>query len=215
MMAVFKRVVAPAIVVALALPAATAMAAAPANDNFQNARQLQFFESGAGTTVDATLEANEPLTANEPAPQHVCSTRRLDHTVWYEIPGSGGPVTVHTRGSAVDTIIVAYNTDSDPTSDPPSFANAINCNDDISDEDQSSELTFDTQAGIPYLIQVGACSGCHDGSVPEEGAVDFVAYDTPPNDNRASARALTSGAPLAGDNNGATLEGTSERNSCA
>lgn len=221
MMAVLKRVVAPAVVLVLALPAASAFAAPLDNDDYQDATPLEYFQRAPAadrTNDGAGIQANEPLTVNEPAPQHLCSGRRLAHSIWYQVPGSGGPVTVHTRGSAVDTVIVAYDTDSDGDNGPPSAnddtGNAINCNDDISGDDQTSELTFNTQSGVAYLVQVGACSGCHDASVPEEGTIEFVAYDAPPNDNRASAIALASGASTEGDNVGATLEGTTERFSC-
>ena len=198
----------------LALPS-TAFAAPLDNDDWGNAQALPFFERDATadrTNVGAGIQANEPLTINDPD-NGVCSDRRLDHTIWYEITGDGGPVTVHTRLSAIDTIIVVYNTDSDAGSPPPSLDNAIACNDDVNAEDRDSETMFSTQAGFRYLVQVGGCNGCSSTDAEEQGGVEFVAYNAPDNDNHASATPINAGAPVAGDNFGATLQ-TNERTTC-
>src|SRR5829696_8777274 len=111
MMAVLRRAVAPAMVLALALPAASAGAAPLDNDDYQAATKLDFFERVLPVTdrtnAGAGIQADEPLTANEPDPQHGCgeTASQLSHTIWYQVPGSGGPVTVHTRGSEVDTVV--------------------------------------------------------------------------------------------------------------
>ena len=211
MKAVLSRVIAPAVALALVLPA-TAAAAPLDNDNWQSPQFLDYFDRDAAadqTNAGATIQNPEPLTANDPD-LGVCSGSKLSHTIWYEVPGNGGRVTVHTRGSAVDTIVVVYDTDTSPGSPAPSFDNAIDCNDDISDDERTSEVTFNTQDGVDYLVQVGGCSGC---GLAEEGRVEFVAYDAPPNDNRASALQINAGAPRAGDNYGATVE-TGERQAC-
>jgi hypothetical protein len=221
MMAMLRRVVTPALALALVLPTATAVAAPLDNDDFLSAQRLAFFERDATadrTNVGAGIEADEPLTANETPVEHGCGTTapsQLSHTIWYEIVGDGGPVTVHTRGSEVDTVVVVYDTDASPASPDPSAddgtSNFIGCNDDISDSDRDSEVTFDTAPDVGYLVQVGGCAGC---GLAEEGSVEFIAYNEPSNNARAQAVELRHGAaPTEDDNFGATLE-TGERAAC-
>jgi len=206
MMAVIKRALVPAMTLALALPGA-AMAAPNDNDGFNQAQPLDYFQRDTPsdrTNAAATTLAGEPFTVSEGS---TCDGEHVSRTIWYQVPGNGGPVTVQTRGSEVDTVIVVYDTDSAPASPDPSFDNAIDCRDDIrsgTQGDRDSEVTFPTQAGVDYLVQVGACDDCP-GTV-EQGTVEFVAYDAPANDNRAQPASLAAGAPTAGDNIGATLE---------
>jgi hypothetical protein len=204
----------------LALPG-TALAAPLDNDNFLDAQRLAFFERDATadrTNAGAGIQADEPLTINETPVEQGCgaSASQLSHTIWYEIIGDGGAVTVHTRGSEVDTVVAVYDTDAAPASPDPSAdegaSNFIGCNDDITASDRDSEVTFNTAANVGYLVQVGGCAGC---GLTEEGSVEFVAYNEPLNDDRAQAIQLSAGAaPTEDDNFGATLE-TGERAACA
>jgi hypothetical protein len=190
-------------VLVLALSPATALGA-PANDDYTNAEAVPINNSVSGSNVDATV-------AGDPQPCGV----DMASTIWYRVPGTGGPVTLNTVGSGVDTVLAVYDTDGTDNG-PPAAGNFIDCNDDIWDgnqqDDRASELVFDTQAGNHYLVQIGSCSGCG-GSLPPTGGVEFVAFDTPPNDDRGSARAIAPGAAVLTNNIGATTE-AGERVEC-
>ena len=119
--------------------------------------------------------------------------------------------------SGIDTVMAVYDTDGSGTNgnDPPAEANLIGCDDDIADDivdERASEVTFDSEDGVDYLVQIGTCTGCGSGR-PDEGAVAFIAYDIPPNDDRGTAPALLNLTPARADNVGATLE-SGERTSC-
>lgn len=189
----------PLIVAVLGLALSPGMAlGAPANDNFAGAQSVAIDAPVSGTNVGATE-------AGEPQPCDVM----MAATIWYRIPGTGGPVTLNTVGSGPDTVLAVYDTDG-ASNGPPADGNRIGCNNDIWDggnaqDDRASELVFDTQAGSEYLVQIGSCSGCG-GSLPATGNIEFAAYGTPDNDDRAAARALTAGRGVLTDNFGATTQ---------
>ena len=192
----------------LALSPGTALAAPPPHDAYTGARSLPIFERD-----DPAFRTNVEATASgEPQPCDVV----MAATIWYRIPGTGGPVTLNTVGSDVDTVLAVYDTDG-ASNGPPAEANRIACNNDIweggnAQDDRASEVVFDTQDGVDYLVQIGSCSGCG-GSLPATGGVEFIAYDPPDNDDRASAPAITAGSGLLTENQGATTE-TGERVEC-
>jgi len=190
------------VAVLLVLLAAPASALATHNDDFVDAVPLDYFEREPApnrSNVGAGEEAGEPL---------ACGVG-MGSTIWYVIPGNGGPVTVHTRGSTVDTVVAVYDTDGSGTqgNGPPTFANRLGCNDDIrggTNPIRASEVTFDTDPGLGYLVQVGGCVG-DPACGAEQGTVEFIAYDAPSNDDRGNARPVGDGT-TDGDNVGATLE---------
>jgi hypothetical protein len=195
----------------LALPAASI--AAPDNDDFGDATLVVAFDSVQQTNVDAG-ELGEPLT---PGSGSSCNGNELVNTVWFLVQGDGGPITVETRGSNIDTVLAVYDTDGSGSAgnDPPSADNLLDCADDIPGDSfapRASELTFDSENDLDYLVQVGTCSGCGSG-LPDEGTVAFAAFEAPPNDARAAATPLAAGTPLTAFNFGATLEG-GELSSC-
>jgi hypothetical protein len=184
-------------VLVLALFPGTALAA-PDNDEFANAEFVNIGDSASGSNVDAGADG-------EPQPCDVA----MEHTIWYRVTGTGGPVTLNTVGSDVDTVLAVYDTDGDDNG-PPTEDNEIDCNNDIwpdgdNQDDRSSELVFPTEDGVGYLVQIGNCPGCGSG-LPDTGGVEFVAFDTPANDDRGSAQPITAGHGVLAANFGATTE---------
>jgi hypothetical protein len=74
----------------------------------------------------------------------------LGRTVWFTIEGTGGPVTVDPTGSDFDTVVGAY-VSGDVGLEP------VGCVDDDSSRFQRTQgpLTFDTEVGTTYHVQVG------------------------------------------------------------
>ena len=88
-------------------------------------------------------------TSNTSDPVHSCTNSRDSATVWYLItPDFSGPLQVNTTGTDYDTVISAYS--------GGSSSSEIACNDDISDYNPQSAVSFDVQAGNTYLIEVSA-----------------------------------------------------------
>jgi hypothetical protein len=193
----------------LALSPGSALAAPP-NDAYANARALDIFERD-----DPALRTNAGATTAGGEPQP-CDGVTVTATIWYRIPGTGGPVTLNTVGSAPDTVLAVYDTDG---STAPTTLNEIGCNNDIWDggdetDDRASELVFDTDAGSDYLVQIGSCPSCGSSpALPATGRIEFIAYDAPAHDARAAAQALPAGHGVLTDNFGATTE-TNERLEC-
>jgi hypothetical protein len=136
-----------ATVIALAASAATAFGAAPANDNFANAEQLNGIRVAVTrTNVDATKEAGEFDHGNNPGGK----------SVWFKWTAPMGRMMVFTTTRTVaefDSLLGLY------------MINAgelvrINGNDDIRDENARSRMYMDVEAGRTYYIAVdGAARG--------------------------------------------------------
>ena len=77
----------------------------------------------------------------------------ITHTVWYAFEGTGGPVTVDTAGSSIDTIVGVYD----------AGLTQLACVDDVTEEPDGFSLqaavTVDTEPGATYLVQVGGFGG--------------------------------------------------------
>ena len=77
---------------------------------------------------------------------------QFGNTLWYTIEGTGSPVTIDTAGSNFDTLIAVYV----PTD--PGYEE-IACIDDVEFEPIGSTfqaaLTFDTEDGVTYYVQIG------------------------------------------------------------
>jgi hypothetical protein len=200
----------------LALPS-TVLAAPPANNDFANATPIALddVDDPAGrTNVEATEQAGELLT---PQGAGFCNDGVVDDdqgvdmtdTVWYRVTGNGRPITLDTRGSAIDTVMAVYDGVTELF---------IRCNDDIrpagDTPDRDSELTFSSVSGHPYLVQIGACNACSPGAI-SEGRVDFVPFSAPSNDARSAAVPLTNGRPSAARNWGGTTTDAGERVLCS
>jgi hypothetical protein len=133
---------------ALLLTAPSALAAAPANDNFANAVAITGAGGSiAGTNVDATAELGEPAHAGDGP----------NASVWYRwsAPASG-TTTIDLCGSDFDTLLAVY------TGSTVGSLTAVASNDDSLDSAcgyGSSRVTFDAVAGTAYSIAVDGFNG--------------------------------------------------------
>ena len=178
--------------IALALagtPTGAAHAAVGA-DNFGDAPPLLFSEPG-------TVESNAGYTVQGGEPVGLeggCTSVAMTRTAWWEFTGTGQPITLSTSESTFDTVLAVYDT---PTGIPIA-GNREGCNDDA--VGSTSALTFDSDRGKTYLVQVGSR-----GSVP--GRIDVRATGTrPANDDRIDAEELATGVPVPISNAGASQE---------
>ena len=73
-------------------------------------------------------------------------------TLWYTIEGTGGPVTIDTAGSGIDTLIGVFVT-------TDAGFEEIACDDDVEFEPvgatYQAALTIDTEVGVTYYVEVG------------------------------------------------------------
>ena len=84
----------------------------------------------------------------------------MGHTVWYTIIGTGGPITIDTSASDFDTVAAAYVPEGGGLTE-------IGCADDVEfvpiGHSYQAVLTFDTEAGVEYYVQVGGYSNFFTG----------------------------------------------------
>ena len=113
----------------------------PANDLPSGAIDLDPWARLNQQTKGAVLEPEEP-----------CDIAPLGKTVWFAVEGTGSPITIDTAGSGFDTVVGIY--------DPDTFTE-ITCVDDVFEAGFSlqSRVTWDTEPGETYLIQVGGFAG--------------------------------------------------------
>jgi hypothetical protein len=94
----------------------------------------------------------------------------MGHTVWYTIIGTGGPITIDTSASDFDTVAAAYVPDGGGLTE-------IACIDDVEfvpiGTSLQAVLTFDTEAGVEYYVQIGGFSNFFTGEA-ESGRLKFV-----------------------------------------
>lgn len=162
----------------------------PVNDNFAGATPLSGASAtGSASTVYASKEAGEPNHAGNAG----------GHSVWWRWNApADGTVTITTIGSNFDTTLGVYTGTS---------VNALTtlASDDDSAGSQKSKVIFNVTADSTYLI---AIDGFGSGAGTATLNISFSAsYPAPPNDNFASATALSGAAPSAyGNNVNATAE---------
>lgn len=149
------RLLTAAAAAALGLLVCAPSALAVSNDNwsqpFNAAVNSYPVTLSAAVNAEATTEPDEPLTPTGPG---LCGSRQMVGTTWYRILGNGGVVSVDTAGSDYDTVIAAYVA---PT---PTLSGGLQCNDDASSSTLTSAISFQSQAGAAYLVQVGGCNEC-------------------------------------------------------
>jgi Putative metal-binding motif/Bacterial pre-peptidase C-terminal domain len=144
-----------AVRLALAAAAALLLVAPTAAYASDSSAMPSALTSGVAATADTTgysIEPNEPNT-REPFTQQCGSPYNVGvaRTAWYTVQGAGGQVTVTTSGSDFDTSLFVY------TGSPG--GGVVACNDDQSDSDTTSSVSFPSTAGTTYFIQVGrACN---------------------------------------------------------
>ncbi len=116
----------------------------PANDNFANSQLL------TGTSGSVTGN-NEAATKETGEPNHAGTLGTS--SIWYRYrPASAGILTVTTAGSAIDTVLATYLGLSVST------LTGVKSNDEVSESDSTSAVTFPVQAETTYYIAVTSYS---------------------------------------------------------
>jgi hypothetical protein len=212
----------PALVItSLIFLAAPAVAVPPDNDNFAN-RILLTVDGPNGTAdaTEATFEGTgltqEALTpgasqCNEDTGTQVTSGGvAMDRTVWWQVAGNGGVLTINTRGSNYDTVLGVYDSTTSNLVATSAGTGFRGCNDDIyynssTSNNIRSEVQFPSVSGRAYWIQVGCLDGTCDDTVSLDTEVRVVS--APANDARGSAITITAGQAVPdADLTGATVE---------
>lgn len=130
--------------------APAASAAPPANDNWENALNIDAtLGDVTGNVSEATHQADEPRT---PLGAGFCDGREMVQTTWYRLIGNGGVISINTAGSSFDTVIAVYHAPA-----PPVLNQALPCNDDAAAGVRTSAVSFTSELGRTYLIQIGGC----------------------------------------------------------
>jgi hypothetical protein len=167
-----------------ALVLAPAALAVPSNDNIAMpfnvdaasgipVRCCPLPDGTPATTFDAGVEPGEPLTFGNGFCMVGTTQITMVRTTWYRVIGNGGTMSIDTTGSDFDTVLAVYFA---PT---PSLTDPLPCSDDANGTQQSA-LSFQTEAGRAYLIQVGGCNACA-GSIGDSGnLVMHVSATAPP-----------------------------------
>lgn len=143
----------------------------PVNDLPSGAIQLEIGDQVNQQTKAAAIEPEAPCFGSGEEPGEFFDP--IGKTVWYSIEGTGGPVTVSTAGSHFDTMLGVYAVNGDNLE-------LIECVDDIFEEGFSlqAELTWETEAGVSYLVQAGGFGLFEDpefSSLPEYGLLKISA----------------------------------------
>jgi hypothetical protein len=165
----------------LVIAVAVLLLAAPAASANDASSAPTPLASGVAATADTRgfgIEAGEQNTAVPFAQQ--CGAGYnvgVARTDWYAVLGTGGPVTITTQGSDYDTAVFVY-------AGSPA-GSLVTCNDDTSDSDHSSSVSFTSTAGATYAVQVG--SACNEGPAnpctanPDGGTLKLTATSVTPN----------------------------------
>lgn len=183
-----------ALVLALAVLLVPAQAhAAPANDNFADARDLNVVGDSTGSVdlsnFGATKEAGEPAHAGNPG----------GRSVWFAwsapVDGSVPNIAFTVSDTSFDTLLGVY------TGASVSALSEVASNDDLPAFGGGSVVSFGTAPGTQYFIAV-------DGFAGKAGTASLFWEPAPPNDNFADAIALTgeSGSRVDDQMSGATVE---------
>ena len=133
---------------------------APANDAPEGAIAVRPGSRFNTTNVGATPEAEVLI---QTCPEGIFDN--FGRTLWYTIEGTGSPVTIDTAGSAIDTLIGVFV----PTD---AGFEEIACIDDVEFEPvgvtYQAALTFDTEEGVTYYVEVGGYFNPFDDPVAAE-----------------------------------------------
>lgn len=175
------------------LALASVLQAQPANDECATATTVSAlpFTDQVNTRL-ATVGTNDPVLS--------CADGGGGKTVWYSFtPGNDVFVTVNTRGSSpndYDTALAIFLGSCDSLI-------AILCNDDISlGQIRQSEILFQAQAGVTYIIHVAEWNGGGpNGGVPTGGDLVFNIEETlpPPLFQGPESGSISSGAGISTD----------------
>lgn len=144
-----------ALVLGLVLAAPSpAVAAPPANDDFDNAVAFDDvpFEATQDTT-EATVAADDPATC----------AGETSHTVWYAVTlPATTEIVVDTVGSDYDTVLSAWT-------GTRGALDEVACNDDMGG--LQSRIAFTAESGVTYHLMVGAFPGSPPGTLVLHGQV--------------------------------------------
>ena len=137
---------------------------APVNDGPEGAIAVKPGSRFNTTNVGATPEPEFPILT---CPEGFAD--QFGRTLWYTIEGTGGPVTIDTAGSAIDTLIGVFV----PTD---AGFEEIACIDDVEFEPvgatYQAALTIDTEEGVTYYVEVGGFFNFfEDASAAEKGRI--------------------------------------------
>ena len=131
--------------------------AVPVNDAPDGAIHLRSGSRASLLTSGTVIDAEVPNLACPQGPFDA-----MGHTVWYAITGTGDPITIDTSGSDFDTVAAAYVPDDEGLTE-------VACIDDVDfvpiGGSYQAILTFDTEVGVEYLVQVGGISNPFTGEV--------------------------------------------------
>jgi len=103
-------------------------------------------EPGAVERTNTRGAAEEPEAAC--VPDDAGEALPFTRTLWYSVAGTGGPVTLSTDGSHFNTVIGVYLPEGDGA------LTQLACVDNTA-TGVLAEVTFETESGVDYLIQIG------------------------------------------------------------
>jgi hypothetical protein len=195
----------------LATECGAARAAPPSNDNYGNRLLITLGGTMSVSNLDATVESNEPLTANDPAHATCIAGHSggaggvvMARTLWWDFTGNGGRVTVSSAGSSLDTVLAVYDT---------TGVALLGCDDDVGssstgdDPRATSELTVNTVAGHHYAVQLGGCDPANSTCAPiTTGTAVLRVSPTPANDTRDAATPIALSSVVTTGNYGALTD---------
>ena len=122
---------------------------APANDGPAGAIALGLGAETRQWTGGARIEPEAPCVFGEGDDSFEFP---LGRTVWFSVSGSGGPITIDPRGSDFDTVIAVY-------ASTAGGLEQVACVDDDDIGQTQGLLTFDSELGTAYLVQIGGVVG--------------------------------------------------------
>jgi hypothetical protein len=130
---------------------------APPNDGPDGAIEIAPGTRFNVQTTGTSVESEEPLTT---CPEGMFDV--MAHTLWYAIEGTGGPITIDTAGSNIDTLIAVYVPDGDGFLE-------VACIDDVFGDPIGitfqAALTIETEGDQTYFVQVGGFQDFFSGDV--------------------------------------------------
>jgi hypothetical protein len=122
----------------------------PANDGPTGAVAVLVGSKLQQWTGGAAFDSEAPCLMGDPGDQFEFG---LGRTVWFSVQGTGSPITFDPKGSDFDTVIAAY-------ASTEGGLQQVGCvDDDAAPHTTQGPLTFDTQAGTTYLVQIGGVLG--------------------------------------------------------
>lgn len=135
----------------------------PANDAIAGAITLRPGARLVTSNVGAATDPEQPIVTCPEGPFD-----DFGKTLWYAIEGTGGPITVDTAGSLIDTVAAAYVADGDDLVE-------VACNDDAEPKplqiSYQAAVSFDTLEGVTYLVEVGGYRRFFDPERVETGQI--------------------------------------------